>query len=195
MNFAAKITDFSRRIADIDAKLAELAGKRREYAYGAADNNTASLKAIEALDQKADALNRERKTLLDATEQADRLLREQEAEAAKQDRERRERQARVSADAVLEVSAQIDAAMVALRALFERRSALLRELADTKIVAANYLLRLHQKFGPTCAARKAGLERYVSIEHVPVPNIATLSDSTRGLAGPLSAAVQTEEAA
>jgi hypothetical protein len=52
MNFATKISDFGRRVTDIEAKLAELAAKRREYAYGAADNNTASLKAIEALDKR-----------------------------------------------------------------------------------------------------------------------------------------------
>lgn len=182
MNYGSKIEQFARRAADIDAKLAELAAKRREYAYGAADNNAAALKAIDALDQKADALKRERTTLLDASEQAERLQREAEAEAAAQDRKRREAQARKIVVAVSDLNRDIDAAMSAMQKLFERRRDLLSELAQTKIVAPNLLLRQHQKFLPTAAARKVGLEHFMALEHVPPGSVAPLADTNRALA-------------
>jgi hypothetical protein len=48
---------------------------------------------------------------------------------------------------------------------------------------------LLQKFGPTCAARAAGLHNYLALEHVPPQFFQSLSDSNAVLRGNLTAAV------
>jgi hypothetical protein len=192
-DYAARADLLRQRLAEIDAKLVLLIERRKAFALDAVSQDKPALIAIEKIDTEAAALRRERDTASDAIEHLERLEREQLAENERRERERREAEARKLADAVLAISTEIDGAMVALRTLFEQRAVVLRQLGDTRTVSSNYLLRLHQKFLPSAAARKAGLERYLALEHIPVPNISTLVDSTSGLRGPLTAAVETKE--
>jgi hypothetical protein len=192
-DYTAKAAQLRQRLAEIEDKLALLIERRKAFALDAVSQDKPALIAIEKIDTEAAALRRERDTASDAIEHLERLQREQLAENERKDRARREAEGRKLADAVLAISGEIDGSMVALRTLFEQRAVVLRQLGDTRTVSSNYLLRLHQKFLPSAAARKAGLERYLALEHIPVPNISTLVDSTSGLRGPLTALDKSED--
>ena len=187
MNYAAKITELGRRTDEISDKIDSLNERRKEFALGAVEGDKTNLKAIQVIDDEAEALRREYETLTAAIDQADRLRLEQEAEIARKDRERREVEARKIADAALATTADIDGTMARLRELFERRAKYIHQLAGTGTVEPTLILRMLQKFGPTCAARAAGLHQFISIEHVSPEQVRSLIESSTVLKGRLSA--------
>jgi hypothetical protein len=194
-DYAARADLHRRRLAEIDPQLAALAQRRKQFALGALDNDKPSLRGIEQIDCEAETLRRERDTLNAAIEHLERLQREQLAENERRERERREAEARKLANAIVAQNAEIDTAFGKLRQLFEQRAVLLRHLGDTQTIPSTLILRMHQRFGPTCAARKAGLHDFLSLEFVPVGQIRSLVESNNFLSGPLTAAVEEEAAA
>jgi chromosome segregation ATPase len=181
MDFAEKIRSFGQRTKDIAVKLATLSERRKEFALGAADGNKTSLKAIQELDTERDELWKERETLTTAIAEAERLQRAQEAEAARADRERRRNEAGEIAKTIANANLEIDAAMVRLRELLEQRAVLVRQLGRTKYYTSDFISKLLQKFGPTSAARAAGLQNFLSLEPVSPHLVRSLADSSRAL--------------
>jgi len=189
IDFAKRVELLQRCLDEADATLTVLAEERKHFALAAVEADPKALKQIGQLDADAAKLHREKETLLDAIEQLKQQQRDSEAEAAKLERQRREAAARQLADAVLKVSGEIDDALNTLHSMFEQRSRLLHELADTKIVEAGYLQRLHRRFIATSAARAAQLQQFIEIEHVAPGQVRSLADAAAGLRGPLTASV------
>jgi hypothetical protein len=194
-DYAARADLLRQRLAEIEDKLALLIERRKAFALDAVSQDKPALIAIEKIDTEAAALRRERDTASDAIEHLERLQREQLTEKERRERERREAEARKLADAVLAQNAEIDTAFGKLRQLFEQRAVLLRQLGNTQTIPSTLILRMFQRFAPTCAARKAGLQDFLSLEFVPVGQIKTLLESNKFLSGPLTAAVEEEAAA
>ena len=193
MNYAAKIARFEQRAAEIEGKLNNLSERRKAFALGAVEGNKTSLKAIQDIDCEADDLRHERETLTAAIEQARQLQHDQEAEISRKDRESRLGEARKIADSVLTLNMEIDSAMKTMRQMFERRANLVRQLGGIGVIDPSLILRMLQRLGPTCAARKAELNRYISIEHVPPHQLRPLAESAAGLVRILSRADVSDE--
>jgi len=189
MNFEAEITKLAERASALDAKLANLADKRKGYSLDATTGDFAAIKEIAKIDADADACRKERQTLSAAIEQLDSLLDAEAAALKRQDREKREAEARKLADGAIAINNEIDATLIRLRQLFERRHDVIYRLGDTKTISSRLISRMLQKFSPTCAARHAGLHNFVSIEHAPPEHVRPLSESNAVLCGNLNAAV------
>lgn len=181
MDYAAKIAGLRQQAADIDARLAELADKRRTFALGVMENNRASVKAVEELDAETDQLRKKHRTCLDASEHAERLQRDEQAEIARKDRLRRTTMARELSQGVLTLNVELDEDLKKLSEKFEHRAGLIKQLSATRTVASTTILRLLQKFSPTAAARAAGLHQFLSLEPVAPPHVMSLAKGTSGL--------------
>jgi DNA repair exonuclease SbcCD ATPase subunit len=184
MDRARQIADLRQRAAAIDAKLAELGDRRKTFALGAVEGNKASTKAIQELDAETDRLRREQETLVAALDHLERLKAEEERAELDQERRHREGEARIFSERVLNLDAQIDAAMVGLRELFEKRAAVIQKLAGTGVVDKVFALRLLQNAGPTSAAHAAGLRKFIGLNHVPPDRIAPLTQIDKAIRRP-----------
>jgi chromosome segregation ATPase len=178
MNYAARIAEYGKRDAEIVAEMNILSERRKKLALSALVRDKASVRAIQDIDSELEEFRREHQTLTDAIEETQRLQREHNAEQARKELEARECEARNIAGELLAVANEIDLTMKRLRESFSKREILARRLSETKTVPDHLILRMLQKFAPTCAARAAGLHDFISIEPVPVSQVRTLMQSS-----------------
>jgi hypothetical protein len=181
-----RIVNLTHRAADVAARLAKLYEQRRALALDTAEGNKSALRQIAAIDVEAAELVGEQATLLSAVESAEEIDRAQQAARERDERKAHEAAARRTADAVLKLTVEIDAAMDDLRKQFERRATLIRELGKTGAVAGNLIQRFLGKAGPTSAMKAHGLDRHVAIEFVGAGHVQTLAESNSLLRGPLT---------
>ena len=179
--YPERISELTRRLADIDAKLKSLKERRKQLAVSAAEGNKASIKSIAELDGEADGLRNECETLSAAIEQIAILQREQEAEIARKDREKREAEARKLADGVMGLSKEIDDTMAQLAQLFQNRANLVSQLGKMRAMPGGVILRMLQRDSLTAAARAAGLHKFIGIDHVVPSLVRPLVESDGGL--------------
>jgi chromosome segregation ATPase len=181
MNHQSKLDQFAKRRQAIDSRMIELEQLRREFTVLAAKDDQAALQRIMKLDAEATNLRRELSLLSDAAAEI-RHQQVQAAEAAaKQQREQREAEGRKLAVEVQSVNHQLDTTLIQLRQMFQRRAELIGALNNCKTMNAAYLSRLQSKFGSTAACRAAGLDKFLSLEHVPPEHVVPLVDSNKSL--------------
>jgi hypothetical protein len=183
--YASKVDELSRRVVAINTKLNTLVSRKQALAPMALDSEKAALKELERIDAEEATLVRERELTSLAAAEARRLQAEQQFEAAQEQQNRRVADARKAADAVLALDQEIDDALIKLRELFERRKCCVDSLKASGIAPGYAVNRLYHKLGPTCAAHKAGLRDYFSIELVGPQQVATLVSVDHWLERPL----------
>jgi hypothetical protein len=182
-SYEARISEFKERIASIGRQLAELAARRKSYAFAAATGDSAAIKQIADIDFALDAARKEEGTLSSAIETAAALDRQREQDAAAAARHEAQVEAYKIARAVVALNLELDSALVALRAIFERRASLLVELANTEMVDRQLIMKLAQRTGPTAAAHSAGVGRFINLDMMPVVSHRPLADSNELLLG------------
>jgi hypothetical protein len=136
--------------------------------------------AILEIDAECNRLNSELLVLDDAKTE---LARQQQAEAeAARQKEQAARQAegRKIASEADSLAHQVDQEMVILRGLFERRASVLRQLEHCGLYQVPYLQRLVGKYTAAAAARAAGLDKHLTIEHVLPPHVQPLATNKLG---------------
>jgi hypothetical protein len=173
-----RIGELKRRAAEVASQIVALADKRRSYAFAAvSDSDVKARKLIADIDFESDSLRKEQATISDALEIGEALARQQELDLADARRRERSIEAYSAARGVITLNEEIDLALVNLRELFERRSVILKSLANTSVVDPNVVLKLSSKSGPTSAAHKAGLGRFLNIDMMPIVSQRGLSDT------------------
>ena len=178
-----RIAELRKRAEQVASQITTLADRRKEFAYAAAEGDAKARKAIQDADYERDALLKEQTTVADAIEIGEALEKQQQLDAAaKQERERNER-AYKAARAVAALNLECDCELVRTRELLERRAALLQELAACGEREAAIAVRLQNKSGPTAAAQKAGLSRFLNMEMTPNASVRPLADTNELLLG------------
>jgi hypothetical protein len=102
-----------------------------------------------------------------------------------QQKQQRERDiaAGKTATAICALNAELDQMITQLGEGFERRRSLLAKLADIDPSLSTLIVRMASKSGPTSAACKIGLDRFIAIERTAAHVQCRLTDSNAVLAG------------
>jgi hypothetical protein len=172
-----------KRAAEVASQIGALADKRKSYSLAASEGDARARKAIADADYERDALLKEAATVADALEIGEALTRQQALDAEAAQRRERSIEAYQAARGVVALNEEIDLALSRLREQFERRSIILRSLANTSICDPALLMRLANKAVPTSAAHRAGLGRFLNLEMTPIIAQRPLADSNVVLLG------------
>ncbi len=147
--YADRLSQLRARLTDVGKQLSSLADRRKSFSLAAATGDATARKQIADTDAEAEALRREEQTISAAVETAVALDKQQELEAQAAEEHARQVDAHRHAQGVIALNLEIDAALVHLREMFERRAVLLAGLARTNIVDGLFVGRLAGKAGPT----------------------------------------------
>jgi len=176
--YADRLSQLRARLTDVGKQLSSLADRRKSFSLAAATGDATARKQIADTDAEAEALRREEQTISAAVETAVALDKQQELEE-----HARQVDAHRHAQGVIALNLEIDAALVHLREMFERRAVLLAGLARTNIVDGLFVGRLAGKAGPTRAACHAGLAKFIALEHPAPQSVRPLADTNTILVG------------
>ena len=192
INGGDRATELATRATDVAARLDVLYARRRELSLAAAENDRTALKQIESIDAEASKLLAQQATLTDAVRLAEEQDRARVAGRGAADRQKHLAEAAKIASAALKVSAEIDGQLVALTRAFERRAKLLAELSRTGCLLGPHVSQRYlSKTAGSAAARAAGLDRFINIEHVAPAHQRTLSETSSVLRNELTLPDQT----
>ena len=181
--YADRLSQLRARLTDVGKQLSSLADRRKSFSLAAATGDATARKQIADTDAEAEALRREEQTISAAVETAVALDKQQELEAQAAEEHARQVDAHRHAQGVIALNLEIDAALVHLREMFERRAVLLAGLARTNIVDGLFVGRLAGKAGPTRAACHAGLAKFIALEHPSPQSVRPLADTNTILVG------------
>jgi hypothetical protein len=158
-----RLADIATRIASIDEEVASIDRDFLELAsaFNGVDNQQ-NLREAAALEARLDALRREKNLCIRSRAQAQDAIKHDQIVREQEEQQRRTTSAREIASALTTVAHELDDAMLALRQIFERRHALLRELQTTGI-ADGVATRFMQKGQATRAAVHWGLTAHLDI--------------------------------
>jgi hypothetical protein len=160
-------TELQSRLSQIDSEISKLDEDFTQLAATwSGTDGAASMKAAESIEQRLIQLRREKALTIAAQGH---VTREQMTERDKEAEEARKAllaKAKEIASAVIVLNDEIDSSLIQLRQLFERRFALLSELASTGVVDQAFVVKLQSRSGPTRACCWAGLAKFVSLEKV-----------------------------
>jgi hypothetical protein len=168
--------ELQNRIGTIDSEMAELDA---QYLALAAElnstNGTASLKCAETIERRLEALRREKSLALSAQDHINKLLLDQQQQEADEDRRRLAAQAKELGDALCTLNSELDAELVRLREMFERRASILHKLGATGVVEQAFITKLQGRSGPTRAFCASGLHKFISVEKVGQTSFVSLA--------------------
>jgi hypothetical protein len=176
--------ELQSRISKIDADIAALDAQFLALAaeFNSADG-TASLKSAEQIEQRLMQLRREKAICIASQSHVTREQLREKEQQAEADRRAVQATAKEISSGVITLNDEIDTALIALRQLFERRFALLSQLAATGIVAQEFVVKLQSRAGPTRACCWAGLAKFVSLERVATQSWLALTSANPVLLG------------
>jgi hypothetical protein len=178
-DYASKIAQLSARVVDLGKTIADARARRTTLALQAVEGDKAAVKAAAQIDDTIATADRELALVGDAVEQLKKLEAEHQVETEAKYRKQREADAEDAKAAIYAIDQEIDQTLVLLQGMFERRKSKARSLAATGVVDSYLTLRLQNRFGGTSAAICAGLRDYLSLEIVPVQNVAPLATIDR----------------
>ena len=124
----SKVTELANRATAAAARLDDIYGRRRALALDASEGDKSALEQIAAIDAEARELLAKKLMLTDAVLLAEEQDRTRQAEREAADAARHLAEATKLAAAALKTTEQIDATMVALTKLFEKRAELFPSL-------------------------------------------------------------------
>jgi vacuolar-type H+-ATPase subunit I/STV1 len=171
------------RVDAINAQVNDLSVERHLNALSAVNGDKEALRTIARIDTQIDALLKERATVASASEQIEKLIATEAAEAEQRALHARQVEAHKHASAICALHTAIDQELNALRQLFERRAEQLAHLARTEAVNSMVLAKLGSKGGATAAAQAAGLHKYIELHQVPAVATRPLADCNAVLIG------------
>jgi hypothetical protein len=192
-DFVGQIAKLGQRAVALKDQLSGIKGKRSALAPLALAQDKSALTKLAALDDETTRLRRETELTALAIDEVNRLQTAAEQEAARQRRADIEQAILQEAGIIMSSDKDIDATLIRLRELFERRKRAATALAGLRAVSGHLTNRLHQRFGPTAAAMHAGLRSYLSFETVPLAHVRPLSESDAWLRRPLELAAPEPE--
>src|SRR5260370_24324049 len=163
--YANRLSQLPARLTDVGTQLSSLADRRKSFSLAAATGDATARKQIADTDAEAEALRREEQTISAAVETAVALDKQQELEAQAAEEHARQVDAHRHAQGVIALNLEIDAALVHLREMFERRAVLLAGLARTHNVDGLFFGRPPRQAGPTPAACHPGPPQNITPHH------------------------------
>jgi hypothetical protein len=172
------------RIEAIDGEIGQIGEQFEQLAQQFASvDRIASLKAAAALETRLTGLRQEKALALKA--QAHCTAEQLQASADEVDKQRRvvAAEARQLADGVCLLNGEIDAFLAKLRQMFERRAALLHQLAATGIANSTTVTKLQGKQAITRACCAHGLHKFIALEMVAPQSHVALATSNVLLLG------------
>ena len=156
----SRISQIDSDIAALDARFLQLAAE-----FNSADGN-ASLRSAEQIEQRLMQLRREKALSIASQAHIVKQIMDERQTQAEAERRATLADARKLADAICTLNAELDTHLTQLREMFERRFALLSQLAATGIVDSGFITKLQGKSGATRAFCCSGLHRFVAVEKV-----------------------------
>jgi hypothetical protein len=163
-SYEQKLAELATRIASIDEEVAGIDRSFLELAtsFNGVDSQQ-SLREAAALEARLDALRREKSLCIRSRAQAQDAIKHDQQVREQEEHRAVAASAREIASALTTIAHELDAAMLALRQLFERRHRLLRDLQSTGIADA-VATRLMSKGVVTRAACFHGLANHIAVE-------------------------------
>jgi hypothetical protein len=165
----SKISTIDREIESLDAQFLALAAE-----FNSTDSQS-SLRAAEQIERALMDLRRQKAVIIAAQGHTTRAQLAEKAVQADNDRRAVLATAKQHADAVCTLNAEIDEHLIKLRQMFERRFALLSQLAATGVVDQAFVTKLQSRAGPTRACCAAGLAKWISVEKVATQSFISLA--------------------
>src|SRR5260221_12958812 len=147
--YADRLSQLRARLTDVGKQLSSLADRRKSFSLAAATGDATARKQIADTDAEAEALRREAQTISAAVETAVALDKQQELEAQAAEEHARQVDAHRHPQGVIALNLAIDAALVHLREMFERRAVVLAGRAKAHNVGMVVVCRLRGQAGPT----------------------------------------------
>jgi hypothetical protein len=168
--------ELQSRLSQIDSEISKLDEDFTQLAASwSGTDGAASMKAAEQIEQRLNQLRREKALTIAAQGHVTREQMTERDKEAEQARQALQAEAKKISSGVITLNDEIDQALVQLRGLFERRFALLSQLASTGVVDLAFIVKLQGKSGPTRALCAAGLAKYVSVEKVATKSFVSLA--------------------
>jgi hypothetical protein len=170
---AQRLAELHRRIAEIDAAISDLVDNEYASVAGAFDlGDQSALNQAAALESKLAQLRSERQLCASAQAQTEQAIKHDAAARVQEERRQREAAAKQLAGGVVTLNGEIDAELVRLREMLERRAALLHQLGA---IGANVaVLAKLAKPALTRAACHHGLAKFVEIARVAPTSLLSL---------------------
>src|SRR5260221_5779964 len=159
--YADRLSQLRARLTDVGKQLSSLADRRKSFSLAAATGDATARKQMADTDAEAEAQRREEQTISAADETAVALDKQQELEAQAAEEHARQVDAHRHAQGVIALNLEIDAALVHLREMFERRAGLLAGLAKAHIFHGGFFGRPPGQGGPTLAALPPGTTKFL----------------------------------
>jgi hypothetical protein len=169
-------SELQSRLSQIDSEISKLDEDFTQLAASwSGSDGAASMKAAEQIEQRLNQLRREKALTIAAQGHVTREQLTERDKEAEQARKALMAKSREISAGVITLNEEIDQALVQLRGMFERRFALLSELASTGVVDQAFVVKLQGKSGPTRAMCAAGLAKFVSVEKVATQSFVPLA--------------------
>jgi hypothetical protein len=183
-DLAAKLAALREHAADIASRIASFKEQRNGAALLAIfEAHKPSIAIIEQADSALDALTKEQQTISSALSQAESLLAQEHRDAETRERTALSVEAHKCAQAICALNAELDTLLAQLADTFEKRQLLLRELQRTEVADPTYVSKLASRSGPTRAACRVGLHRFIDMVAVSPNSHLSLASTNPQLLG------------